>query len=144
MFSKACEYGIRAVLHIARASHQGKRVGLKEIAKAVDSPEAFTAKILQTLVRGNIIQSTKGPNGGFDMSEVQRKDVKMIDVVTTIDGPGLFENCALGLKQCDAKKPCPLHDQFLPIRNDIIKLLTQSTVTNVAENLKDGQVFLKV
>ena len=49
MFSKTCEYGIKATLFIAQMSQKGERVSLKDIASAIDSPSAFTAKILQTL-----------------------------------------------------------------------------------------------
>ena len=38
MFSKACEYGIRAVLFIAKQSQKDLRPNVAEIAKAVDSP----------------------------------------------------------------------------------------------------------
>ncbi|MCB0485648.1 MAG: Rrf2 family transcriptional regulator, partial [Flavobacteriaceae bacterium] len=65
MFSKACEYAIRATLYISIKSIEGSRLGIKEIAKEIDSPEPFTAKILQTLSREGIISSIKGPNGGF-------------------------------------------------------------------------------
>ena len=64
MFSKTCEYGIRATIIIATESYQDNRVGLKEIAEKIDSPVAFTAKILQVLSRENIIHSVKGV-GGF-------------------------------------------------------------------------------
>ena len=46
MFSKACEYGIKATIHISHQSQQGHRVSLKAVAKAIDFPIAFTAKIL--------------------------------------------------------------------------------------------------
>ena len=59
MFSKACEYGIRATLFIAQKSLQGERVRLKAIADEIDAPEAYTAKILQQLARNEIIQSLR-------------------------------------------------------------------------------------
>ena len=65
MFSKACEYGIRASIFIAEQSLLDKKVSLKDIAKAIDSPEAYTSKILQQLSRNFIINSDKGPTGGF-------------------------------------------------------------------------------
>ena len=60
MFSKACEYGIKASIFIALCSYKGVRVSLKSIAKEINSPEAFTAKILQDLVRHDVINSVKG------------------------------------------------------------------------------------
>ena len=69
MFSKACEYGIKATIFIASNSYEKQRVSLKEIAKEIDSPEAFTAKILQNLVRHKIINSVKGAYGGFEIEK---------------------------------------------------------------------------
>ena len=65
MFSKACEYGIRATLYIAMNSLEDKRVSLRNIAGKIDSPEAFTAKILQQLVHHHIIHSV-----GFAMQKL--------------------------------------------------------------------------
>ena len=76
MFSKTCEYGIRAAIFIAFQSYQDNRIGLKEIAKKIDSPEAFTAKILQILSRDNIIKSIKG---GF-----------LVNVSLSVDNSSIF------------------------------------------------------
>ena len=65
MFSKTCEYAIRAMIFIAQKSKDGSRVRIKEIAKGIDSPEHFIAKILQDLGKKKLLQSIKGPNGGF-------------------------------------------------------------------------------
>ena len=69
MFSKACEYGIRASIFIATNSSKGIRVGIKDVAKEIDSPEPFTAKIMQILTKAGIIYSAKGVGGGFEVSK---------------------------------------------------------------------------
>ena len=61
MFSKACEYAIKASIFIAISSYNNKKVSPKEISEEIDSPKAFTAKILQELAKNEIIKSTKGP-----------------------------------------------------------------------------------
>ena len=86
MFSKACEYGIRAILYIARKSKDGTRVGIREISKAIDSPEPFMAKFLQSLSRKGLVLSIKGPSGGFYMENVHRR-ISLADIVVAIDGP---------------------------------------------------------
>ena len=65
MFSKSCEYAIKAAIFIANNSLVDKKVGFVDIAKMIDSPEAFTAKILQKLTKDGVIQSVRGVNGGF-------------------------------------------------------------------------------
>ena len=74
MFSKACEYAIRAMLFIAQKSEAGYNIGIKEISKGIDAPEHFLAKILQELSRKGIVQSIKGPNGGFYLDESAKKN----------------------------------------------------------------------
>lgn len=142
MFSKSCEYGIRAVIHIANSSQQDKRVGLKIIAKEIDAPEAFTAKIMQQLSRAKIVTSIKGPNGGFEMSESMRLTTRIVDVVKVIDGKGLYENCGLGLNKCNDGNPCPLHDQFKKLRNELVKIHSASSIDELAKTL-NGKASLK-
>lgn len=144
MFSKACEYGIRATLYVAAQSLQGKRVVLPEIAKAIDSPVPFTAKILQQLAKAKLVQSNKGPNGGFSLSENDLDNIKLKDLVLAIDGDSLFKECGLGLKSCDEQAPCPIHHTFKPIRTQIIAMLEATSLKTISEQLEAGDAVLKV
>jgi len=143
MFSKACEYGIRASIFIAEQSSLNKKVGLKEVAKAINSPEAYTSKILQQLTRNNIINSEKGPGGGFSMDKQELEKVKLSTIVFAIDGDDIYEACGLGLKKCNEKMPCPVHNQFKTIRNQLKKMLETSTIKSLATDLNEGLTFLK-
>ena len=143
MFSKACEYGIRAALYIATRSLQDERVNLKEIAREINSPEAFTAKILQQLARRRIIDSLKGPFGGFLIEKDRMGQIPLSEIVTAIDGDAIYRGCALGLPQCNAKQPCPLHDKFVDIRNDLRNMLERTSLYELATGLEVGLTFLR-
>lgn len=142
MFSKACEYGIRATIFIAKQSLQNRKVSLKEVAKAVESPEAFTSKILQKLSKEGVVNSVKGPNGGFSMDVLQLGAVRISTVVLTIDGDSIFKHCALGLTQCSEIKPCPLHNQFKLIRGQLKKVLETTLVKDLAIKMEKGLTYL--
>lgn len=142
MFSKACEYGIRAMLHIARRSKEGARVGIREIAKAIDSPEPFMAKILQDLSRKGLVLSIKGPNGGFYM-HINHMKTTLADIVSAIDGDQLFTGCGLGLKVCNERKPCPIHYQFKTIRENLKDMLQSTALEEFTESLEKGVFYLK-
>ncbi len=144
MFSKACEYGIKASIYIALNSYDGKRVSLKEIAKEVNSPEAFTAKILQDLVRHKIINSVKGAYGGFEIDKENIASIKLAQIVNAIDGDGIYHGCGLGLDVCDANHPCPVHDQFITIRNELKYMLEKTNLEQLALDIKSGTSFLKI
>lgn len=142
MFSKACEYGIRSVLFIAKESQQDKRPNIVQIAKAVDSPEPFTAKICQQLARSGIILSKKGPNGGFYLEKDSQ--LRLIDIVRAIDGNDIFTGCCLGLPECSSAHPCPVHDQFEDIRGGLRNMCENTKVMDLAINLEEGETFLKL
>lgn len=141
MFSKACEYGIRAVIYIWSQNDKGKKLGIKDICKEIDAPEFFTAKILQSLVKQGIISSTKGPNGGFFI-EKEQEELALIDLVIAIDGDQIFEGCGLGLKVCSEENPCPIHYQFKSIRTQLKTMLSRTSVRDLADDLEKGTVFL--
>jgi len=143
MFSKTCEYGIKACIYIAVQSSQGRRVSLKDIAKEIGSPEAFTAKILQLLAKSNIIDSIKGPSGGFEIEKRRMEKIKLSHVVTAIDGDGIYKGCGLGLKECSEKKPCPVHDKFKIVRNELKDMLETTSLSELSVGLTAGYTFLK-
>lgn len=141
MFSKACQYGIKSVIYIWKQSHVGQKVGAKEIASFVDAPEPFTAKVLQELVRKKIIGSQKGPTGGFYVGKEHEK-FTLKDLVVAIDGDDLFSGCGLGLKQCSEENPCPLHYEIKKIRVDLVHMLTEKSLKQLAEEVESGETVL--
>lgn len=143
MFSKTTEYGIRAMIFVMSSSLEDKRVRLKEIAAAIDSPESFTAKILQTLSRANVVDSVKGPHGGFEINKDKMQTLALIDVVIALDGNKLFDGCGLGLKACNSSKPCPLHEHFLEVRTRLKVMLVENKIIDLAQGLQSGLSFLK-
>lgn len=142
MFSKTCEYAIRAMIFIARKSKAAAKVGIKEIAKGVDAPEFFIAKILQDLCRNGVLQSLKGPTGGFYLDETLLQ-CSLAEIVKVIDGDKIFSGCGLGLDYCSETKPCPIHHEFKKVRKDIYDMLENAKVGDLQEQLENKMAFLK-
>ncbi|MEP2670213.1 MAG: Rrf2 family transcriptional regulator [Cyclobacteriaceae bacterium] len=143
MFSKACEYAIRATLYISIKSVEGSRLGIKEIAKEIDSPEPFTAKILQTLSREGIISSIKGPNGGFYL-EPNAKPIPINTIVKAFDGEDVLHTCTLGLRECSDKFPCPIHHEVKKYKEHVRKTMKCKTIQDLTLELSKGKTFLKI
>ena len=142
MFSKTCEYAIRAVLFIAQKSKDGNKVSIKEIAKGINSPEYFIAKILQDLSRKKMIQSAKGPNGGFYLNKQSLK-YSLADVVKTIDGDAIFSGCGLCLETCSETRPCPIHHKFKKIRKELYDMLRSARLGEFNERLEKSLLHLR-
>lgn len=143
MFSKACEYGIKASVYIAEQSLKGDKVGQVAIAKAINSPEAFTAKTLQILTKHGIVSSERGPHGGFFLNEKQLNTSLLSHIVEAIDGTNLYKGCGLGLEGCNEAAPCPLHQKFKQIRDDLRNMLETTLIVDLAIGLESGLAFLK-
>lgn len=143
MFSKACEYGIRASVYIAEQSLLDRKVSLKDVAEAIESPTAYTSKILQKLTHHHIINSDKGPTGGFSMDKKELENVKLSSIVFAIDGDTIYKGCGVGLKKCNEKMPCPLHNQFIIIRDELKRMLETTTIKSLAIDYEKGLTFLK-
>lgn len=137
MFSQATKYAIKSVIFVWTRSLEDKKVGAREIGSEIDAPEAFTAKILQTLVKAKIIGSQKGPNGGFFTDESHSK-INLKDVVKAIDGDQLFSGCSLGLPKCSDNTPCPLHFEVLKVRKQIDHMLTSKSIKLLAVEVIKG------
>jgi len=142
MFSKSCEYAIKAMIFVAQKTKEGDRIGLKEIAKGTGAPEHFIAKIMQDLSRRKLIHSIKGPNGGFYMDKEDMKS-SLASIVKAIDGDKIYIDCVLGLKTCSEKTPCPVHFEFKEIRKKIINMIENNTIGDFNKKLDLGKFFLK-
>lgn len=142
MFSKSTEYALRATIYIAQKSTEEKKIGIEEISKAIDSPQSFTAKILQALTRDNkVVSSVRGPHGGFYMTDKAKK-LSVSSILKAMGEDALLEKCMMGLKLCSEIQPCPMHDQFKPIKQQLIKLFTTKTIQQLADDTKSGAVFI--
>jgi len=142
IFSKTCEYAIRAVFYLAHRSSEGHRASIKDVATGIDSPELYLGKILQDLSRKGLISSAKGPHGGFFLSQ-EMLNQPLIEIVRAVDGDNLFVGCGLGLKQCSEINPCPLHNEFKDIRIRITNMLSNTTIGEFNSELMEGILSLK-
>ncbi len=142
MFKKETEYALRALVYIQLQNFKVRRPGIVEIATEIETPQSFTAKILQRLVKQGFVESQKGINGGFYFNK-DKADVQLKKLIVSIEGDNLFSGCGFGLKQCDENNPCPLHYNYVPIRDAIDKLVTEETIQGLAKKYNaDDKIIL--
>lgn len=143
MLSKASQYAIKALLFLSANQKGGNRLSVKDIALAIDSPPAFTSKILQQLVSAKIITSVKGSGGGFEIAESKVKSTKVITVLHAIEGNHFSSGCFLGLPDCSEKNPCPVHKLYAPLREKMNQGLYNVTLAELLNNRSKHLLILK-
>ncbi len=138
MFSKKAEYALRAIIYIAQKSNSEKKLGIGAVARSIDAPQSFTAKILQLLTKDNcIISSSRGPNGGFYITN-EAKKLSLRKILEIIGEDEVVTKCVLGLKECSDSKPCPMHGQYSPVKKQLLQLFETKTIQDLAEELNNG------
>jgi Rrf2 family protein len=141
MLSLTCKTAIKAVIYLGSKFELDEKAGIKEIADYIDASELTVGKLLQTLVKQKVINSSKGPNGGFYITARQMYQ-PLLRIIDAIDGKEIFSECGLGLSKCSATHPCPIHNDYRKIRDQFKELCQQKKVNDVCERVSDGLAYL--
>ena len=141
MLSLSCKIAIKAVVYLASKYDRGEKSGIKEVAASINSSEHTVGKILQQLVRQNLINSMKGPSGGFYITKEQLIQ-PVIKIVEAIDGEEVFKECGLGLSHCSALRPCPIHDDYKKVRDLSESLCRNKRLIDLCNPVSEGLAYL--
>ena len=128
IFSRGCEYAVRAMLHLATTREDGPLL-VRDIARDLDVPFPFLAKIVQQLARQGLVNSQKGGGGGGQLAR-NAGAISLLEVVEAIDGLDLTRRCLLGLPDCSDDAPCHLHGHWASIRAEIVTMLEGQTLAD--------------
>lgn len=102
--SSRCEYGLRAMIYLARREHDGP-VPLPEIAAGEGLPTAFLERILARLRDGGLVTTTRGASGGYELAR-PAGDISVADIMSAIEGPLSLVGCLPDAETCDRAQGC--------------------------------------
>ena len=134
IFSRQCEYALQAVMYLALRP-DGRMTSIRELAKKLEIPYHFLAKILQDLSYKGLLISQKGPTGGFALG-MPAKDITLFHIVEAIDGVDFTNKCVMGFPECSGKNPCAVHDKWATIRDGIYSMLVNKNIAQMAREMK--------
>ncbi len=134
LYSTTCAYAIRALCRLTVIAGD-RYVQVGDICEGTDLPAPFIAKVLRELVEARLLVSAKGRGGGYALAKKPDK-IRLMDVVEAVDGKDHCNRCVVGLAACNDKQPCPQHDAFKPVREEIVTYLKDTTLAQMAEALE--------
>jgi Rrf2 family transcriptional regulator, iron-sulfur cluster assembly transcription factor len=114
------DYAIRCVHYLA--SQKDNIIMVDEISNQMKIPKPFLAKILQKLVKENIVKSFRGIKGGFQLSR-EASAINLLEVIESIQGPMFINRCAVDPKTCDLSSTCAIHPVWIEIQEQVKKIL---------------------
>ena len=142
IYSKTCEYAIRSLIFFA--DHPEKDcVTVKAVSHGTRVPQSYVAKIFQCLAQCGILQSQRGPSGGYSLL-VHPSKLTLLKIVQALDdlSKSSFTHCVMGFDKCDDKNPCPLHPVWKEAKEKILEELASSTILDMAKlgrHFRDGK-----
>jgi Rrf2 family protein len=137
MLSNTSKYALRALIYLALQGDNSTKIGIKQISKELAIPMPFLGKIMQTLAKQKLLDSTKGPHGGFSLIK-KPEDISLMEIVEIIDGSDTFSVCILGNEKCtlDANH-CSVHQNYAEIRENLKNLFLTENLGEIASRFKD-------
>jgi len=112
------------------AANPGERFSVKQMARAHDVSRAHLSKVLQRLAKVGLVNSTRGPKGGFVLA-CPADEITLLDVYEAVDGPLSPTICLFGSPICNGRG-CIMGDLLKTVNEKTKAYLTQTTVLDVA------------
>jgi len=107
VISKTAEYALRAAVWLANAPDQPAPAD--RLAEVTKVPRRYLHKVLQDLVRAELVRSQSGPGGGYSLARRPEK-ITILDVVSATAPLERIKHCPLGLPS--HTRLCPLHKEL--------------------------------
>lgn len=130
--SKKAEYALMAVKYIATKQPESC-VTAKQIAESYQIPYELLAKVLQQLVKFNIIRSFQGINGGYSLTKSPDK-ITLIDIIKAIDPDYRITECMKeksSSNECSHFDCCSIRDPLMKVQREIDKVFKNTTITQI-------------
>ena len=93
MISSTAKYALRAVVHMG--SQHDEFIGRAEIAEATLVPVDYLLKVLNGLVVAGLVESRRGPGGGYRLT-MSPREMAALQVVLAIEEIPRITECPFG------------------------------------------------
>ena len=129
LYSRRCAYTLRALMHVNPQKPE-EHFSIKELCRKAKVPEAYTRKAFQALTRAGFLKAVSGPNGGYVLTRHPCR-ISLLDIILTVEGDDVFDQCVMGLPQCDSRKPCLVHGIWIESKKKLLSSLKDKTLHEI-------------
>lgn len=115
--SKGCQYALHLLSNIP-VNSIGQKFLAVDLCRKAKVPVHSSRKILQQLVQQGFFEAVPGPGGGYRLLK-DPNEVSLLDIIRLIDGKDAFDHCVMGLPQCNSINPCPAHNCWMKVKEEM-------------------------
>ncbi len=127
--SRKADYAIRAMVDLA-FQPKGARIAIHDIAERQEIPYTFLPRIIPDLVKGGLLKSYRGANGGIVLAR-SPEEITILRIIETTDGPLTLNRCTAYPSECDRLNDCPIHTLWKRVQKDFDQTLGRTTLADI-------------
>ena len=138
-FSSRSHYGLRAMIVLAQAYHQGP-LALAEIARSENLSLGYLEQLITSLRRAGLVKATRGSRGGYKLA-VSPSQVSVGEVLRALEGPLAPAECASEnsqLASCQREAECPSRLLWERVRDTVAGVLDSTTLADLCQQTPSG------
>lgn len=129
MISRTAKYALRAVVHLAAEARDGP-VPVDVVAERLDVPRNYLSKTLHRLAKIGVLDSSRGPHGGFQLAR-SPGELTLQEVVSPFDEEETRRQCLLGRERCSDDEPCAAHHRWKQLSQQVATFFQETTVADL-------------
>ncbi len=129
--TKKTDYGLIAMRHLAE-HHDLGACSAKDLAEMYGIPQEALAKILQKLVKSQLLVSQQGTNGGYLLARGPQ-EISALEVIRAIEGPLFLTSCSTGKTDCEQVDRCNIREPLRKVSRTIEEVLSRLTLFDMTE-----------
>ncbi len=126
--SEATAIGLHAMVLLAEADGP---LPAAATAGNLDVSAAHLSKVLQALSRAGLLESRRGPSGGYALAR-PASAIRLLDVYEALEGPLRQDGCLFAKPACRRSR-CALGDVVSGVRQQVLEYLRSTTLADAQE-----------
>jgi len=126
--TKRGDYALRAVLALARATHEERR-SVRDVAIEHGIPIRFLAQIMTALSQAGLVEAALGRRGGYRLAKPAAA-ISLLEVVEAVEGDSRRRSCVLRGGPCAIIGVCDVHEAFAAAQEDVLHHLGETSVAD--------------
>jgi Rrf2 family protein len=134
LITRDTDYAVRALCCIAEQKQE--LISADQLVKSLEMPRPFLRKILQTLNKEVLLNSSKGKDGGFALA-VSPGEITLTDVMKIFQGSIRLNECKFKKSDCPHINDCLLKKKIDEIEKEVIAKLKAITISSILKNRRE-------
>jgi len=139
--NRQTDYAVRVILSLSKRE-AGKRVSTSEIGHEMLIPPSLLQRIVAELASGKFINTQAGRDGGISLA-YDPKDISLLQIVEHFEGELYLSDCVLKTEECPFEKKCPVHCQWIRLKNLLRDEMARISFQQLVEEGKSIEAGIK-